>query len=239
MDTKLAMICGTDIPIPELQLTVHQPRLKEISLIGEQDFFTGVQCLCINKNLFVQAESDLESTTNFQIFLTIMSEKTAVDKKAAVQQVMMLLLPEYKVLFTPRAMVLQGPSAITIDESNFELLQDAIGLICCVKSGPMDQQTFNPADERAREIAQKLMRGRERVAKQKGTTESSTFSQYISTLTIGLGISLQELIELTMFQLYDLVERYMLYINWDLDIKSRLAGGKPEGQPENWMKDIH
>ena len=37
----------------------------------------------------------------------------------------------------------------------------------------------------------------------------------------------------------DLVERYMLYLNWDMDIRSRLAGAKPDSQPENWMKNIH
>jgi len=42
-----------------------------------------------------------------------------------------------------------------------------------------------------------------------------------------------------MFQLYDLIERYNLYINWDLDIRSRLAGGKPDSRPDNWMKNIH
>jgi hypothetical protein len=44
---------------------------------------------------------------------------------------------------------------------------------------------------------------------------------------------------LTIFQLYDLIERYSLYINWDIDIRSRLAGAKAEGQPDNWMKNIH
>ena len=52
-------------------------------------------------------------------------------------------------------------------------------------------------------------------------------------------MSLQDAMDLTMFQLYDLVERYMLYINWDMDIRCRLAGGKPENTPDNWMKNIH
>jgi hypothetical protein len=47
-----------------------------------------------------------------------------------------------------------------IDETNFEFLQEAITDICCLKTGPMDQQSFNPADAKAREIAEKLMRGR-------------------------------------------------------------------------------
>ena len=113
-------------------------------------------------------------------------------------------------------------------------------MIFCSKDGPMDQQSFNPADEKAREIAEKLMRGRQRVAAQNGSSNASVFSQYLSILTIGLNsMSLQNLADLTMFQLYDLIERYNLYINWDLDIRSRLAGGKPDTKPDNWMKNIH
>ena len=232
MDKRLALMCGTDIPVPECQIFIHQPTIKEIALVGESDFFSGIQCLCLNKSMFVKDERDLANITNFQIFMTIMSEKEAADKKFSVQQVCTLLFPKYKVSFTPRS--------IMIDENNFEFLQAAITDICCLKTGPMDQQAFNPSDAKAREIAEKLMRGRSRVAAQKGETNVSIFSQYLSIITVGLNsMSLQNAMDLTMFQLYDLVERYMLYINWDMDIRSRLAGAKPENQPDNWMKNIH
>ena len=241
MDKRLALMCGTDIPVPECQIIIHQPSIKEIALIGESDFFSGIQCLCLNKSMFVKDESDLADTSNFQIFMTIMSEKEAADKKFAVQQVCTLLFPKYKVSFTPRSiMIIGGEAPIMIDENNFEFLQAAITDICCLKTGPMDQQAFNPADAKAREIAEKLMRGRSRVAAQKGETNISIFSQYLSIITVGLNsMSLQNAMDLTMFQLYELVERYMLYINWDMDIRSRLAGAKPENQPDNWMKSIH
>ena len=241
MDKRLALMCGTDIPVPECQLVIHQPRIKEIALIGESDFFTGIQCLCLNKSMFVKDESLLANTNNFQIFMTIMSEKEAADKKFAVQQVCTLLFPKHRVLFTPRSVLLSGDQQqIMIDETNFEYLQAALTDICCLKTGPMDQQSFNPANDKAKEIAEKLMRGRQRVAAQKGENNISIFSQYLSILTVGLGsMSLQDTMDLTMFQLYDLVERYMLYINWDMDVRCRLAGGKPENQPDNWMKNIH
>ena len=241
MDTRLALMCGTDYPVPECQLTIHQPRIKEISLIGENDFFTGIQCLCLNKSMFIKDESLLSTTNNFQIFMTIMNEKEAIDKKIAVQQVCTLLFPDDKVLFTPRSiMVSKNGNSILIDETNFEFLQSAISSICCLKTGPMDQQTFNPADKKAQEIAEKLMRGRQRVAAQKGESNTSIFSQYLSILTVGLGsMSLQDITELTMYQLYDLIERYMLFVNWDMDVRCRLAGGKPDSQPDNWMKNIH
>ena len=241
MDNRLTLMCGTDYPVPECQIIIHQPRIKEIALIGEQDFFSGIQCLCLNKSMFVKDESLLSNTNNFQIFMTIMSEKETVEKKLAVQQVCTLLFPKYKVMFTPRSMVISGEgNTIQIDENNFEYLQKALSDICCMKTGPMDQQAFNPSDAKAREIAEKLMRGRQRVAAQKGQSNTSIFTQYLSILTVGIGsMSLQDMMDLTMFQLYDLVERYMLYVNWDIDIQCRLAGGKPDNQPDNWMKNIH
>ena len=242
MDTRLALMCGTDYPVPECQIVIHQPRIKEIALIGESDFFSGIQCLCLNKSMFVKDETDLSGINNFQIFMTIMSEKEAAEKKAAVQQVCTLLFPKNKVLFTPRSMLITGGEgeSIQVDETNFEFLQAAISNICCMKTGPMDQQSFNPADSKAREIAEKLMRGRQRVAAQKGTSNASIFSQYLSILTVGLNsMSMFDCMNLTMYQLYDLIERYSLYVNWDMDVKCRLAGGKPDSQPDNWMKDIH
>ena len=78
------------------------------------------------------------------------------------------------------------------------------------------------------------------MAAQKGGNNGSVFTQYLSILTVGLGsMSLKDLTSLTMFQLYDLIERYMLYMNWDLDVRTRLAGGKPDSKPDNWMKVIH
>ena len=241
MDIRLALMCGIDIPIPECQLVIHQPRIREIAYLGEQDFFTGVQTLCIDKKMMIQDKALLDTTNNFQIFMTIMSEKETADKKEAVQQVCTLLFPDCKTIFTPRSMILQGKDGmITIDENNFEPMQQMVTQICCLRSGPGDQQSFNPANEKAAEIARKLMRGRQIVAEQKGETNTSIFSQYLSTLTVGLhSMSLQDLMDLTMFQLYDLIERYMLYINWDMDIRSRLAGGKPDSKPDNWMKNIH
>lgn len=233
-------MAGTDIPVPECQLIVHQPTITEISFVGEENFFVGVQTLCLNKTMFIQDESVLEQVNNFQIFMTVINDKSTVDKKEAVKQVLKLILPKYQVMMTPKSiMVNEEGASHMIDEDNFEAFQEALKLIFCAKTGPMNQQAFNPANAKAKEIADKLMRGRQRVAQQKGELNVSVFSQYLSILTIGLHIPITELLKTTMFQLYDLMERYTLYINWDIDIRSRLAGGKPENQPDNWMKNIH
>lgn len=240
MDNRLALMAGTDIPVPECKVVLHQPTITEISFVGEEDFFVGVQTLCLSKTMFIEDERVLEQVNNFQIFMTVMNDKTTADKKSAVKKVLSLVLPKYSVMLTPKTILVKDDTdSFMIDEDNFEAFQEALKMIFCAKTGPMNQQAFNPANAKAKEIADKLMRGRQRVAAQKGELNASVFSQYLSILTIGLHIPITELLKTTMFQLYDLMERYTLYINWDIDIRSRLAGGKPENQPENWMKNIH
>lgn len=240
IDYRLALMCGTDIPVPECQITIHQPRIKEIALIGEKDFFIGAQCLCVNKSMTSQDENVLANTSNFQIFMTIMSEKETRDKKEAVMQLFSLLLPNYQVFFTPRSIMLKnGELNSLIDENNFDDLQKVLKEVFCFNSG-MGQDSFNPGSEKAKEIAAKLMKGREKIAKEKGDDNGSALIQYTSVLTVGLNsMPLKEVIDLTLYQLYDLVQRYTLFIHWDLDVRTRLAGGKPDSQPDNWMKNIH
>lgn len=237
MDIRFALMTGTDIPVPECQLALHQPTLKEISLIGEEDFFIAAQTLCISKDMIEQGETLLEDITNFQIFMTVIKEKEMAQKKAIVQQLLLMILPNKKVTFTPNSLLIMGePETVIIDEKNFNALQDAVREIFCLKSSA--SQSFNPVNDEAKKIADKIMRGRQRIAAEKGGT-GSVLSQYVSSLSIGLHIPVTEFNKYTLYQLYDSVERFGLYVDWDIDIRSRLAGATPNGSPENWMKDIH
>lgn len=237
---ELALMTGIDIPIPECSLILHQPSITEISYLGEMNFFTALQCVCLNKTMFSQDKTVLSNITNFQIFMTIMKEKETADKKDLIIQFLNMILPNYQISFTPRAILfLQSEqSPIMIDNDNFEIFQEYVRMIFCINSALQEQQAFNPANARAKAIADKIMKGRKRVAEIKGGT-NSIFSRYLSILSVGLQLSLQELCNLTMYQIYDLMERFSLYTAWDIDIRCRMAGGKPDKAPDDWMKDIH
>lgn len=241
MDIRLALLTGADIPIPECQLIMHQPTIDELAFMGERDFFTALQTVTLHKSMFVDKDKDvLDSITNFQIFMTIVNGKETVDKKKSVQSLFLLTFPKYKVLLTPRSILFSDETGSHIvDENNFDMFQQTFREVFCVNSSDMDKQAFNPANEQAKAIAEKLMRGRQRVAAQKGDQSASIFSQYLSSLSIGLKLSLLELKKYTMFQIFDSMERYSLYTNWDIDLRVRLAGGKPDSQPDNWMQNIH
>lgn len=242
MDYRLALLSGVELPIPECQLAVTQPTILEWSRIGEENTFLGLQYLCINANMIAtEDKSVLSNSSNFQIFMTVMNSKEGLSKKEAVSEVLKLLLPTYRCVFTPRSIICMSDSgSATIDESNFEAFQNVIGQLSCLTSDLAGSQgSFNPQSDKAKEIAAKLMRARQRVAAQKKDGDGSVLGRHASTLSIGLGIPLKDVLNLTIYQLYDLIQRYNLYMEWDLNIKTRLAGGKPDSEPENWMKNIH
>lgn len=243
MDYRLALMTGVDLPVPECQLAVHQPTILEWSHIGEEILFIGLQYLCINKNMLLQDESVLSNKSNFQIFMTVMASKEGISKKEAVGEVLKLLLPNNKCILTPRSIMIAGDASrgsTLIDEDNFDAFQNVVAQLACLTSTLAGSQgQFNPQSPKAKEIADKLMRARQRVAAQKKDGDGSVFGRYVSILTTGLGLPLQSVLNLTIYQIYDLMQRYNLLIEWDLNIKTRLAGGTPNSEPENWMKDIH
>lgn len=236
-DIDLALFTGVDIPVPSCQLIIHQPTMKEISMIGEKVFLSGINILCINRNDFIREEKNLSNTTNFQIFLTIMKEKEAVEVKKAILDSLSLILPNTNITITPRALLLNfNETNIIIDEGNFEDFQSVLRQVFCLNR---KEEDYNPANEQARRIAEKIKKNKKRIAHLKGEDVGSFFARQLSILSVGLHYPIQDLINCTVYQIYDLLERYNLYVNWDIDIRSRLAGGKNDGKPIDWMKNIH
>lgn len=243
MDYGLALMTGVDLPIEQPQIIVHQPTVKEISMIGEKEFFSGMQFICIDKNLYGE-EADkglLSQVSNFQLFMNIVSDKRLISQKKNVMACLNLLFPNWQINIIPQRSLLLNlnDENVIIDEQNFENLQNVLRKMLKLDSNK--DNGFNPADERAAAIAKKLQRGRDRVAAQKKARGegADSLGQYLSILPFACpSMSVEEICNLTIYQLYTLVERYALYVNWDLDIRTRLAGGSPDSKPENWMKNL-
>ena len=239
-------MAGIDIPIPELQAVVHVPTIKEIAYMGESKFFAAIQYLCLNKESLIQDETLLSSLTNFQVLMKVLEQSQDKEKKNGIIILLKLLFPDYTALITKNSIILAQPGQdkqpILIDDSNFDIFQNALKEILCVNSIFQGNNiVYNPVSAKAKEIANKIMRGRQRVAeikaKENGGDNNSILTRYVSILTIGTHtMSLQDCLNLNIFQLFDLMERYNAYLEWDIDLRVRLAGGKPDKQVESWMK---
>lgn len=238
-------MAGIDIAIPELQTTLHVPKYKEIALIGEQNFFTAVQFLCLDKEMLVQDKSLLSSLSNFQVLMKVLEQSQDKDKKNAIIMLLKLLFPEYVAQITKNSIILtkvEEDVTVLIDNNNFAMFQDILKVVLCVDSIYQGENIiYNPGNDKAKEIAAKLMRGRQKAVaiKNKGNTES-VLTRYVSILTIGTNtMSLNDCINLNLFQMFNLMERYNAFVEWDVDLRVRLAGGKPNKQVESWMRNLH
>lgn len=236
-NNRLALITGVDIPIPEFQLVLHQPTIKEISMIGEEAFFSGAQMLCFDQQSMLPTADQALQISDFAILLE--SVKQRPNQKILITNVLKIFFPAYDVLFTPRSIILKRESVlITIDEDSFIQFKNLFSTVLCLRA--RNEAAFNPQGAKAQEIAKKLERARQRVAAQKQQDQRVSLDQYVSSLVIAVqSMSLFDVIELTLYQLYDLLERYGLYSGYDLDIRARLAGSTDNKEIENWMKSIH
>ena len=247
---KLALIAGIPIAIPSLGVSVHQPVLKEIAYLGEQDFYEAAQYLTVKgkdiaqrlENLTEEDKNAISQLSNFEVFLKLVEASDL--SRAKVEMLFALLFPEYTVSIEDRFIMLLNPAVgrtVMINEENFEELQFVISTILCLQSSN-NKDDFNPVGDKAREIAEKLRRGREKVARLKGqdsNQESDFLSKYISGLGIGTNsLNIRDVLELTLYQLFDQLERYSLFMSYNIAIKAKMAGA--EGVEDvDWLKNIH
>lgn len=250
---NLALMTGVDIPVIELQTTIHQPSIREISLIGEEEYFLALQLICFNRQVLLasqtaQGASSLSALNNFQIFMTLVANSSIQDsgkRKNTIEQLFMLFFPGYTAQFLPMGIFFNNTTtkhSFTLDENNFDNLQVILATVCGLNNTTGGQNSnYNPKGNKAAKIAAKLMKGRSEAARRRSSGgNDGVLSRYVSILTIALeSMSLDDCLNLTVYQLYDLIERYGLYVGWDLDIRSRLAGGKPDSKPDDWMKSLH
>ena len=251
MHSTLPLMSGIDIPILSLQANLHQPTIKEIAYIGEEEYFRTMQLLCFEKNTVIAMNPsgtlDLKDLNNFQIFMTLVRDSGKQDAgkiQNIISSTFMVLFPNYAIQFLPKGIYFfneKTKHSFTLNETNFESLQKILADVSGMNNATGGSNSnFKPKGTLAAKIAAKLMKGRQKVADSQGQTSAGVLSRYVSILTVGLNsMSLNDCLNLTVYQLYDLVGRYGLYIGWDLDIRSRLAGGKPDSKPDDWMKDIH
>ena len=242
---SLLLLSGNDIPFAEAQLTIHNPTLKEIAYVGEENFLKGYQMLNVSKNFLPEQDKvNLDTISNFDILIAILRERNAVMQKnrSCVLMVLALLFPSYAISLKKDSIALKKEGAeeeYHLNRENFENFQSIIKQMFSFSAGEQDSD-FNPDGELAARIAQKLRKRQEKLAELHNESEKvDLYSRYASVLAIGLKQSLLEILNYTPYQLFDQIERYNLRSNYDIYLSAKMAGAKDIKDPEDWMKDVH
>lgn len=246
--SKLTLITGIDILMPEYEVKIHQPTINEIALIGEEMFFSSLSIFMIeidnfktNLTNFIQQESNNEDTefvtklTEFEIVLFLLnSDPNFLD---TFKTIMGLLIKDYDFRFSKEEFKIfleNEKNTIELDEQFFMTLKDIVYKIFIFDKF-FDSAKYNPANEAAAKIAKKLAKAKEKIKDKNSTQEHGLFANMISILgTTNHNIS--DLNNFTIYQLYNQFERYSLYLQYDQSMKAALAGAQVD--IVDWFKQL-
>lgn len=232
------LMTGVDIPIEGLGITIRQPTIKEISMLGETNYFIALQIFLMDKqSLKIQSE-EVNNWTIFQKALTQKIEGIS-STKDLVMNFLQLFFKD-PINLGPRSLILMMPQEVkSIEPEEFNVLQFVIGEIGGRSLISTKGEEYNVKSARAKEIAEKMKRAHEKLAKVKaaqgGKKKPKGFiAKYIKTVAIGTSNSLSDVLGMTLLQLNSIMKMYLAWEAYDLDVRSRLAGAKNDKQLVHW-----
>lgn len=240
---------GEDVPFIQAQISIHQPTIAELSLLGENNFRLGCGLLNISTDLLSDKDkNDLKGLSDFDILMTLIKDKSKGKLRkgrSCVMRLLYLLFPEYEIRVNENNQLelSKGDEKHYIHEANYSYFKSILTDIFCLRHVDKDEPKYNPKSEVAKSIAAQLERGRARAAATKnkgnGNQKTTFLDRYISILSVGLQMSVNDLTEYTIYQLYDVFERYQLKTAQDFYVKAKMAGAKDIEEVEDWRKDLH
>lgn len=242
MWNDLLYLSGNDIPFAAARVNITQPKIKDIALLGESNFYAGVEFLKFDKDILSDEDkSKLGNHSNFDVLIAIMNEKNITIQQQRIQltMVLALLFPLYSIEIKTDCISLEKDNEeFRIDRNNFEEFKQIIKHMFCLDGGENDD--YNPSGAMARQIAEKLKKRRQQISQAKGDNKKiSILEKYVSILTVGEQKDMNSLLNYTVYQLFDELKRYQLKLAWDINLKARMAGAQDLKDAEDWMQDLH
>ena len=243
MVNELLLQLGEDIPFAEAQIELHQPTMEEVGMVGEGTIYNACFFIDFDKDLLSEEDrKGLENKSNFEIFMSIMCTKNDIKMRNQVLILFTLLFPEYKIEINTDKILLQhnkDDRLSCIDDKNYDIFKDIIVKMFCLKEIKSSSQAYNPADERARKIAEKFNKKNKKIGKEEKGLDS-IFGHYISILSVGLQKDKNSFSNYTIYQLLDEYNRFQAKISYDAYVQAKIAGAENLEDVDHWMIDnIH
>lgn len=244
MWNDLLYLSGNDIPFAAARINITQPKIKDIALLGENNFYAGVEFLKFDKDILSDEDKiKLENHSNFDVLIAIMNEQniTIQQQKIQLTMVLALLFPLHSIEIKSDCISLEKDNEeFRIDRTNFEEFKSIIKHMFCL-DGEDSNDDYNPSGAMAKQIAEKLKKRRQKIsqAKDGDNKRISILEKYVSILTVGEQKDMNSILNYTVYQLFDELKRYQLKLAWDINLQARMAGAQDLKDAEDWMKDLH
>ena len=242
---SLLLLSGQDLPFVGATINIHQPRIKEIAFVGEDLFFLGTNFLCFSKDKLNQKDKiNLTNKTDFDILMSMINNKTDNTIKGSImsaQLIISLIFPDYQLMKMPTMLVLTKKNEdgtkeqSVINNSNYDQFRQILRDMFCLKnlSGGGD---YNPANKLAQQIANKLRDRHKKLSKNKPSNESiDIIGNYVSVLSLGAGHTINQLMQYTLYQLFDQFNRFIRKYKYESWYSAKLAGAEGLDDVNDWI----
>ena len=141
--------------------------------------------------------------------------------------VLALLFPDYSIEFSSTAIELKKDNEIhKIDNTNFEDFKVILTKMFPFHEDGENNQKYNPSGTLAKSIADKLKKRHQQLAELKSNDKVEIISRYVSILCVGECKDMNELLNYSLYQLFDEFKRYQLKVGYDIYIQAKMAGAK-------------
>lgn len=244
-------LSGMPVMVAGCNIAISQPTLKDIVAYGETNFLLGVEIFVKIEKMMApikQGNPRLARYDDFQVLLAVIKEDK--DTRNVIENLFGLILEDYEYEFSNGSINFfakgQEDKRIIgqLNPMNFEKFQVTLKELFLPSMSQDQEEEYNPANDRAAEIAAKLKKGREKVAqmKSKESGVQSVIATYTSTLSVGLNMDINILYTYTLFQLFDTFKRYLVKDAYDfyrrVSTMPMMDTSKLE-EPDNWMGEIY
>ena len=237
---ELQLMTGVDIPIEGLGITIRQPKVKDISMLGETNYFIALQIFLMDKK---QLKIDSPEVDNWKIFQQSMSQKIeGIKSTRALLTNFLQLFFINQINIGPRSlMITANENVVNIESEDFDKIQSLVGSVGGKFMLSPVEEKFKPKNKMAQKIAEKMKKMREKVARVKAIEQGRDLekhkgflTRYIKTVAVATSNSLEQVNNMTLFQLNEIMQGYLAWEAYDLDVKSRLAGATTDKELVHW-----
>lgn len=170
------------------------------------------------------------------------------EAKICLQEIFLLLLPEYKTIFLPTSILFsrktqEGFQEHSLTKDNFEGFKNIVSEMFCLKyiQGEDGQGGYNPGGPQARAIVKKFQERQVKLAKLKGKDSKTSIEvlyRYTSILAAGQQKDINQLMNYSLYQLVDQFRRFKMREDYEMVVRLRLAGAKDVESVPHWMGDL-
>ena len=183
--------------------------------------------------------------------MTILRNKDLAiqEVKICLQEIFLLILPDYKMIFLPNSILLSRKTQDgsfeehSLTKDNFEGFKNIVSEMFCLKyiQGESGQGDYNPGGPQARALVKKFQERQAKLAKLKGKSDKTSIEvlyRYISILAAGQQKDINQLMNYSLYQLVDQFRRFKMREDYEMVVRLRLAGAKDVESVPHWMGDL-